>query len=222
MTNRNVRLYIMGFIFIVLIILIDLGYEANGVIASRQQKNIPPLLLNSGLVEVAEAEVEVVFWFGEERSDSASSFLQEQIRSQSGWRWEIHGVEIQAANWTQGLDSKQSLTVSGYRHLNALEEAEIWTWFKTMAKKVELEGGKAYFDERVRAGIDGETYLRRNSFEPKQVAFSGTTSSIAGWQDGFFPEVKAGEDSVNIQLLTRSTSQGAMTVLAVPVLLEEF
>lgn len=207
--SRNVRLYISGIILFISIFLLNIGSEANGMLASKQQDINPPLLLKSSLTEVTEAEVRVIFWFEGESDVSRSSFLSEQILSQAGWKWETHGLT-------------QAMTVSGYRHIDASEEDEIWTWFKTRAKRVELEGGKAYFDERAQVGIDGKTYLSQNSFEPKQEAISGTTSSIAGWQEGFFPEVKAGQDSVNIQLLTRSTSQGAITVLAVPVLLEEF
>lgn len=219
--SRNIRLYFTGFIIFLLILFTNISSEADNVLANKQEPNFTPLLLNSGLTGVSEAEVRVIFWF-EEDDDTLGSFLSKEILSQSEWKWETHGLGILEENRMQGSGSRQALTISGYRLIDASKEEEILNWFRTMTYKVEVEGGKAYFDERVKAGIDGQAYLRQNNFELKQAVISGKTTSIAGWQDGFFPAVKAGHEPINIQLLKRNTPQGAITVLAIPVLLEEF
>ncbi|HVJ48009.1 hypothetical protein [Desulfitobacterium sp.] len=209
MSSRNFRLFIVMVVLFIIINLLIVVAASNSMVVNKQQKEHPPLLLNSGLTDVSEAEAQVILWFDGQDSASHSEFINNQVLSQAGWEWESH-------------DSQKALTVSGYRRLKASDEAEILTWFEAVAQMVEQEGGKAYFDERIDARVDGMVYLRQNGFEPKQGVITGTTASIAGWQEGFFPVVQAGRDSVNIQLLTRSASQGAKTVLAIPVLLEEF
>lgn len=210
MARRNVLLYGSGIIIFILVLFVSMGYGTHKVMANKQQSKNPPLLLSSGLTEVSEAEVHVLLWF-EGENDFENSSLIEEIQSIAGWKWDY-----------QRSSSNGAITLTGSRHLNASEEAEILTWFQQIAKSVELEGGKAFLDERVQAGIDIRTYLEENGFQSVQGVMTGKTFSVAGRKKDFFSEVQAGQDSINIQLLSRSTSQGEKTVLAIPVLLEEF
>lgn len=195
--SRIGRVTLLGIIMIIFMF----GYQ--------QPTKVPPLLLNSGLTGVSEADVQVIFWLPNRNHASQAKALEDLKLPYNGWQWETTA-------------SNNTLTVSGFYHLQAAEEAELWAWFNRVAQKAEDLGGKAYFDERVPTSIDVESYFLQNHFATKQAVISGTTVSVAGWQKGFFPEVTAGQDSVNIQLLTRRTPQGSNTVLAVPVLLEEF
>lgn len=222
MASRNVRLKIIGFITLIFVLMFNIGPETDRALAYKKQANIPPLLLNSGLTSVNEAEVQVVFWFEEQNNGVDSSFINEQILSQPGWSWEIKGQGLLGHEPKQGTEAIQALTITGHRYINASEEGNILNWFRQIRKKVELQEGEAYLDERVKAEIDAEAYLRQNNFEIRQKALSGKTTSLAAWQEGFLPGVKAGQDLINMQLLSRNTSLGATTVLAIPVLLEEF
>lgn len=210
MARRNVLFYGSGFIVFILVLFVCMGYGTHKVMANKQQSKNPPLLLSSGLTEVSDAEVHVLLWF-EGENDCADSSLIEEIRSIAGWKWDY-----------QRSSSNGAITLTGSRHLKASEEAGILTWFQQIAKSVESEGGKAFLDERVQAGIDIRSYLEKNGFQPVQEIMTGKTFSAAGRKEDFFSEAQAGPDSINIQLLSRSTSQGEKTVLAIPVLLEEF
>lgn len=222
MESRDIRLSSTGFIILILFLLLNINPQTNRALANRQENTDPPLLLNSGLIDVTEAEVQVIFWFEEQSDAQRSSFLSEEILSQEGWEWKIKGQGLFESELKQETETTQALTISGYRYINASEEEEILNWFRLISKRIEFQGGKAYLDERVEAGIDAEAYLRQNNFELKQKAISGKTTSLAAWQEGFLPGIQAGQDLINLQVLSRTTSQGAKTVLAIPVLLEEF
>lgn len=211
--SRKFRVILGGIMVLILTTLI-LDGRSMSIHPSRNAQSYPQLLLNSGLTEANEAEVQIILWFEDGMQLSEASEINDLELPQAGWEWRSVGKETG--------DSKQALSISGYRRVNEAQETQVLEWFEPFAQKVRHRGGIAYLDERVQDGVDVGAYLSQNGFEPKQWAISGTTASIAGWQSGFFPAVQAGRDSVNIQLLTRSTAQGGKTVLAIPALLEEF
>ena len=89
-----------------------------------------------------------------------------------------------------------------------------------MVRQLAQSGGQIYIDERVPQAIDISAYLSKTNALPAQWALSDSLVSIAAYQKNLPSTVMAGNDRINIQLLSRGN--GGQTVLAIPVLLEEF
>lgn len=233
MTTRiNQFVYRMVFIISVIVLIYIVG-AANSIHYSFPIKNLnqsrldelpvqrdeiqasPHLLLNSGLADASEAELRITLWFEQKNEASYLNILNNL--PQSEWEWET--VKKEGLSKTE---PRQALTIHGHRQINRSQEAEVIAWYTALSKQVQQAGGQAYLDERVASGMDVEAYFSENSIIPKQWTISGKTSSLAGYSKAPLPSVQAGQDIVNLQLLSRSTVHGENTVLAIPALLEEF
>lgn len=180
----------------------------------------PKLLLSSGLTGASEAELRVTFWFEQENEEAYVNLLNQL--PQNGWEWRTVKKEVINQTEQNQSDKYQAITIHGYRLIDKIEEAEVISWYPAFSQEVQQAGGTAYLDERVSSGMDVEAYFSQNNITPKQWIVSGKTSSLAGYSEGPFTPIQAGRDKVNIQLLSRSTTHGENTVLAIPALLEEF
>ncbi|AFM43458.1 Protein of unknown function (DUF1779) [Desulfosporosinus acidiphilus SJ4] len=171
-----------------------------------------PLLLNSKFVDASEARVTMVIWF----DDSNRPLSSEQITNPpvKNWSW--------SNNYLQAGNSRRASTISGEGLVNKKEELKVYKWYTIMAPKIAKAGGRMYLDERVPESIDIPAYLNHIDAQPVQWAISDNLISIAAYQKLINPSVKIGTDKLNIQILSRGEAAKGETVLAIPVLLEEF
>lgn len=182
---------------------LDLNPNQNLII---NKKN--PLLLSSGLVKAEEAELRVILWFD---SGKPQENLMESL-PQDNWVW-------QESNPTSSRIAGYSL--AGFTRITQKSEQAIYSWYQGLAQAVGRAGGIAYLDERVLEGVDIVQYALQQNILPRQFALTEGVLSVAGWQESPLPEVVAGSDIVNIQLISQGYGKGK-TALALPVLLEEF
>lgn len=170
-----------------------------------------PLLLNSGEVQTDSAEVSIILWF--ENGDIPHETWTK--RPTQEWVWTYN--ELQTGN------EKVSATLSGHQMINKNEETKLYKWYTTMVQDLARTGGLIYLDERVDQAMDISAYLSKTNAQPAQWALIGNMMSIAAYQNGFSTSVLAGQDRINIQLLSRhGKNNEGRTVLAIPALLKEF
>lgn len=178
--------------------------------ASIKPKSLSnPLLLNSGLVEAQAAELRIVLWF--EAGKPSVDFKKDL--PQEGWTWN---------DSYQNTSDVSAYTLSGYKLIQGEEEKQIYRWFQKLTTQMSELGGVVYLDERVSEGIDIANYSVQEGIHPIQWSLSEGTISVAGQQGEPYPRVRAGEDLVNIQVISQAYDGSGKTALAIPVLLEEF
>ena len=169
-----------------------------------------PLLLNSGEVQTKEADVSIILWF-ENGNIPTETWTK---RPMPDWKWTYS--ELQTGS------GKVAVTLSGHRLIDKNEESNLYKWYTIMAQELAKTGGRIYIDERVDQAIDISAYLSKTNALPAQWALIGNMLSIAAYQNSFPINVLAGQDKINIQLLSRGKNTEGRTVLAIPVLLKEF
>ena len=169
-----------------------------------------PLLLNSAGVQAKEAEINITLWF--ENGDVPHGTWTSQPTSD--WTWTY--TELQTGT------GKGAVTLSGHQIIDKNEESSLYTWYTTMAPELARAGGLIYIDERIDQGMDISAYLSKLDAFPTQWALIGNMLSIAAYQNDISTSVLAGEDKINIQLLSRGKNNEGKTVLAIPALLREF
>jgi hypothetical protein len=198
---------ILSLIFVILLCVILLS----GVIVKNIwiEKQEMPLLLNSSSTTAKEAELRIALWFKQKPAQNLMKDLP-----QDGWVWKES--ELKAYGGTTAY------TLSGYKVIQAEEEKLLFSWFRGLSRKVQDYGGLVYLDERIPEGIDIIKYSVQEGISPVQWALAENTLSVTGLKDKLYPEIRAGDDSVNIQLLSQSNGKSGRTALAIPVLLEEF
>jgi hypothetical protein len=168
------------------------------------------LLLNSGSVISNEAEVRVIVWL----KDGTIPEELKITKPLPGWVWNYRELK------TEG--GKVAATLSGQCSLDKNEERKLFTWYTDIAQGLSKTGSQVYLDERVPQTIDISAYLSRINAQPAQWDLTGSLLSIAAFQANLNTKVMAGKDRVNIQLVSRGKNTAGHTVLALPVLLEEF
>lgn len=169
-----------------------------------------PLLLNSEAVWAKEAEVSVVLWF--ENGEIPLGIWT--TGPMPDWTWTYKE--------SQTTSGKVAVTLSGHHRMNKNEESNLYTWYTIMVRQLAQTGGQIYIDERVPQATDVSAYLSKTNALPAQWALSGSLVSIAAYQKNLPTNVMAGNDRINIQLLSRGKHNEGQTVLAIPVLLKEF
>ncbi|KUO73880.1 MAG: hypothetical protein APF81_16030 [Desulfosporosinus sp. BRH_c37] len=169
-----------------------------------------PLLLNSGEVQSKEAEVSIILWF-EDGNIPHGAWTK---RPMQDWIWKYD--ELQTGG------EKVTVTLSGSQMINKNEESNLYKWYTTMQQELAKTGGLIYIDERVDQAMDISSYLSNTNALPAQWALVGNMVSIAAFQNFFLTSVIAGQDRINIQLLSRGKNTEGRTVLAIPALLQEF
>jgi len=176
----------------------------------KSSPSVEPLLLNSGVVQTKKAEVNVILWF----EDGKIPLGIWTNKPMSDWIWNYK--ELQTGS------GKVAVTLSGHRQVDNIEESNLYTWYTVMARQLSETGGRIFLDERVPQIIDISAYLSQTNALPAQWALVGNLLSIAAYQNNLKTSVVAGNDRINVQLLSRGQNTEGQTVLAIPVLLEEF
>lgn len=169
-----------------------------------------PLLLNSGEVQSKEAEISIMLWF----EDGDIPYGTWTKRPMPDWTWTYK--ELQTGS------ERVAVTLSGHRLIDKNEESSLYKWYTTAAQELGETGGLIYIDERVDQAMDISAYLSKTNALPVQWAMIGNMLSIAAYQNDFSTSVIAGQDKINIQLLSRGKNTEGRTVLAIPALLKEF
>lgn len=169
-----------------------------------------PLLLNSEGVLAKEAEASVVLWF----EDGDIPLEVWKNRPMLDWIWNYKELQTERG--------KVAVTLSGHRKIDKNEEIILYTWYTTNAQEIAKMGGRIYLDERITQAIDISAYLSQTNAHPAQWAIEGNLVSIAANQSNLKTSVIAGQDQINIQLLSRGKNTEGQTALAIPVLLGEF
>ena len=169
-----------------------------------------PLLLNSGEVQTKKAEFSIILWF--ENGDIPHGILAK--RPTSDWIW--------TSNELQTGSGKVAITISGHQQIDKNEESNLYKWYTTMTQELAKTGGLIYIDERVDQAMDISAYLSKTNALPTQWTLIGNMLSIAAYQNNLLTSVLAGQDRINIQLLSRGKNTEGRTVLAIPALLKEF
>jgi len=170
-----------------------------------------PLLLNSGLVSSTSSDISLVIWL--EEGEHAGE-IQEKL-PQRGWTWKQTTL--------QSSSGGNVVTLSGsYRVQSRLDELEVYKVYQDLTNYARPIDGMVYLHERIPESIDPAAYLSLVSANPLQWAQSNNTLSIAGYRANMAPDVVAGTDKINVQVLTRQNETSSMTILALPALLEEF
>ncbi len=169
-----------------------------------------PLLLNSGQTDTQEADITVILWF-----ENGIIPLEAWTKLPTpDWIW--------TKNELQTGSAKVAVTLSGRQLIDKNEESDLYEWYTLMAQELAQEGGSIYLDERINQTLDISAYLSKTNALPAQWALIGNTLSIAAYQSNLDANVLAGQDKINIQLLSRGKDSIGHTVLAIPALLKEF
>lgn len=207
---RNIKKTIIACILIIGLVSYSYRVEMPSIDPAIFSQTTVPLLLNSGEVQTKEAEISIVLWF--ENGDIPHGTWTK--RPTPDWLWTYN--ELQTGS------EKLAVTLSGHRLIDKNEESNLYKWYTTMAQELAKTGGLIYIDERVAEGMDISAYLSKTNAIPSQWALIGNMVSIAAYQNHLLTSVLAGEDRINIQLLSRGKNNEARTVLAIPALLKEF
>jgi|GEM_PF-658988 len=210
--NRYIKIIIVSLVWT---LMISFGIHALRAITQSKEtvlnaKAQVPLLLNSGIVQAKDAKVTVILWF-EDRDIPLKIRIS---RPTSDWIWTYKELEIE--------NEKVSATLTGQQSLNKVEENNLLAWYNSMVPKIEKVGGKIYLDERTPQAMDIAAYLSRTNADPSQWVLIDNMISTAAYQKNIGTNVIAGQDQVNIQLLSRGKGNEGQSVLAIPVLVKEF
>jgi hypothetical protein len=202
-------------LLLVCTVFIGLGvYALNAEARTKEQiqpyQTTAPLLLNSGEVQAKEAEVSILLWF-ENGDIPHETWIK---RPTPDWIWTYS--ELQTGS------GKAAATLSGHRLIDKNGESNLYKWYTAMAPEFAKTGGLIYLDERVDQAMDISAYLSKTNALPAQWALTGSLLSIAAYQNCLMTSVFAGQDRINIQLLSRGKNTEGRTVLAIPALLKEF
>ncbi|MDO0822024.1 hypothetical protein [Desulfosporosinus nitroreducens] len=177
--------------------------------AGQTAKSEAPLLLNSGIAQAQDAEVSVILWF-EDRNIPVAIRTSKPTPE---WIWTYK--ELQMVN-------EVSATLTGQQILNKSEENSLYAWYTTMVPQIEKAGGEIYLDERINQAVDISAYLSQTNADPAQWVLIDNMISTAAYQKNIGTSVIAGQDQINIQLLSRGKGNEGQSVLAIPALLKEF
>lgn len=209
----NFKLCLFWTIFIVLISIgtYNLRPLTNNITNNMKNKNSEiPLLLNSGCARADYAHVNLTLWF---ENPTIPDLIWTE-KPTPDWQW----VSKELKTTTQ----QTAISLSGEDIMNKSQEKDLLKWYTTMAPIIEKAGGIIYFDERVPEVIDVAGFLSKVNIEPAQWILTGNLTSVAAYQEALQTSVLAGKDRINIQLVSRGDSHKGQTVLAIPVLLNEF
>lgn len=210
--NKPSVFVLLGVIILTSLFIEGLSLRVNQVfikniaIESMATSHNNPLLLNSGLVKAEEAELRIVLWF--DKGKPAKGLLKNLPEENWVWQESINPIGV-------------GYSIAGYTRIDKESEKSIYLWYQNLAQLTAQAGGIAYLDERVPEGIDIARYALKQNILPRQLTLSEGIYSVVGWQESYSPQIVAGHDKINIQLISHGYDQGK-TALAIPVLLEEF
>ncbi|WP_242876226.1 hypothetical protein [Desulfosporosinus hippei] len=196
--------------------LIVISFGIGNYVLTHNLKNLDasnnkmPLLLNSGFLEANEAEATLILWI---ENTEVPTYILGNMPTEN-WKWNYKELEME--------NGKVARMLTGQDILNKEEEIKLFAWYTNMVPLIEKAGGKIYLDERTPEAIDISAYLSQTNADPMQWMLIDNMISSAAYQKNIETTVMAGQDQVNIQILSRGKGSDGRSVLAIPVLLKEF
>ncbi|WP_242865804.1 hypothetical protein [Desulfosporosinus sp. HMP52] len=196
--------------------LILISFGIGNYVLTHNLKNLDasnkkmPLLLNSGFLEANEAEATLILWI---ENTEVPTYILGNMPTEN-WKWNYKELEMK--------NGKVARMLTGQDILNKEEEIKLFAWYTNMVPLIEKAGGKIYLDERTPEAIDISAYLSQTNADPMQWMLIDNMISSAAYQKNIETTVMAGQDQVNIQILSRGKGSDGRSVLAIPVLLKEF
>ncbi|MDD4400475.1 MAG: hypothetical protein PHI24_01085 [Desulfitobacteriaceae bacterium] len=158
--------------------------------------------------DVQEAEVKLVIWY---KNQDLSTQISENLPA-GNWLWE--------KSFTN--DGKKIISLVGRTKVDRIKEFELKKWYYQYSNKIRDCGGQVYLDERIYDNIDIVAFLSKSGAKPQQWMLNENTLSVTALKSGLGNKIYAGKDKVNIQLLTNTSKGHKQSVLALPVLIDEF
>ncbi|MDA8228924.1 MAG: YwmB family TATA-box binding protein [Desulfitobacterium hafniense] len=196
-------------IAVLLLLALILAFSGSqGDQSELSMNNPPPLLLDSGLTTEEQANLKAIILFNHKVA------TPELFLPKNGWEWKISEYTV------PGKDVSR-LTITGQKTVTKNTERASYIEYLNLAQEVKKLGGRAYLDERINEVIDISAYFTKTQIIPLQWAITDNVVSFAAYKKNGPHPVFAGKDKINVQIATRNRDK-AQTVLAVPVLLEEF
>jgi hypothetical protein len=214
--NQSSKKGLRKIVYIIIVCFLLVGMKST-ILYARDSNSLQwhhaqkiPLLLNSKQVTDNKAIVKVVIWF----EDSVDFPYQIPKFPLKNWNWSY--------KYLQAGNSKKAVTISGECFLDKEEELQVYAWYTKTAPIIERKGGKVFLDERISESLDVSAYLDQVHATPVEWSLADNLVSIAASQQQINTCVKAGNDTINMQMLSRGQGKNGQTLLAIPVLLEEF
>lgn len=155
-----------------------------------------------------EAEVKVIIWY---KNQDLSKEISEGLPA-GNWLWE--------KSFTN--DGKKITSLVGRTKVDRIKELELKEWYYKFSTRIKDVGGQVYLDERIYDNIDIVAFLSKSGAKPQQWMLNENTLSVAALKSGLGNKIYAGKDEVNMQLLTNISKGHRQSVLAFPVLIDEF
>ena len=209
---RDLRIYIFSGVLLVIlltptILLAEMKYSSQDF---REQEI--PLLLNSGSVAGEKATVEYILW----TEDVSELTKIEKILQSTGLVWH----KITLSNYSE-RNAYQYMAEIEIKKENEEQALEIYHLLTNKIKRIKV---RLYFEERVDSALDFDSYLKKSQIDIRQRVQLPDLISISGFHHDLRDVVKAGKQNINIQIMTKkgNESKKGRTVLAIPVLFEEF
>jgi hypothetical protein len=207
---KNIYLF-MG---ILLVILLSLIIFLTGFRYYKQDSRAQelPLLLNSGLFDCQQATIKYILWTEENRELPPI----EEILESSGLAW-----DKQVLSDFSGRNA--------YKYINETiirkeDESQAFAFYHKLCERTSGHKVKVYFEEKIDAALDPNSYMEKNKAKIVEIIRLPGTISLSALHNGLPWTVIAGEENINLQLVTKSEAgpNCGKTVLAFPALLEEF
>jgi len=161
------------------------------------------LLLNSGLTDCQNATVRYIVWTQESRELSGI----EEILPETDLLW--HKYLLQDFSGNKAWKYVAELNITEKDEREALER------YLSLKNKISNQRTKIYFEERVESAIHSGLYFKNNDIKVREKVQSLNIESFRGYLQ---------ELSDDIQIMSKENTPSCQgrTVLAIPVLLEEF
>lgn len=200
---------------LMIVILITQVISCAGLIQSSDisdnNENKFILLLNSGLVDCQTAAVKCTLWT--ENSNDLEHI--EKILSKSELDWQKEILRDYAGNKAFKYTAQYNVTKE--------RENDILNMYDSLAEKIDSKTTKIYIEEKVGKALDLDTYLKLNHVKIIQREEIPYLSSITGYSNSLINSTNIGNKQINLQIASRKTeTDQGKTVLALPILLEEF
>lgn len=198
-------------------VIITLFFLTPALLSAQSAQFIPgnaeySLLLESGLSKAETSTIKFIVWTEE------ALFLPqiEKKLQNTGYNWD----KARVSNYYGNKAFKFSTSLIVQKE----EEKEILADYLKLNNILKQYAADVYLEEKIESSINVENYFMQNNCQALQEIKDDGILSITGYRPGLPGSVRAGDDEINIQIITNEDSNTikAKTVLALPALLEEF
>lgn len=168
------------------------------------------LLLNSGLTHCEISNVKYILW----TEDSSELPILEEIIQNSSLIWQKEVISDFAGTKVYKFSSENQINKEGEKlipkQLDSLEK--------------QLKGTRIllYFYQQIDQTIDIGHYLSSNEVKETQKTKTDKLFSITGYSNTIAKILHSNKFDTNVQIITNNIDNKEKTLLAIPVLLEDF